>query len=515
MEHTALQDRIQELEAANARRKSLGEAVATANANAAELMVALEEAKDEISARNRELQNILDNVRSGFLVADRDLVVSPVVTRSCQTLFGCTEVAETRMDALLGLDEDQAAEFKLSVEQVFDDLLPEELSLHQLPQRFLCAGKVLKLESTVTRDEDGDVEGILFSISDITQLEEEQKEVELSHALISILRQRDAFKGFVQEARSLLEAGRAALADSNEVVARRVLHTLKGMAGCYALTELRTLVHELESDELLADNAMQQVEECLHAFIHNNAELLQLTLEDIEDVNREYAIDDEAIAELVAAAERNDNAAVLAWVHNVRLLPVGSLLGPISELVQQVGRRYEKPVRLRVSGSELRVDEKVLGPILKQLPHLLQNAVANGIETAGERGDKPTQGSVQVDNSRTAESYQISVSDDGRGIDTTAVLAAAVKRGLLSEVEAKAMPEERALLLISKDGLSTAERIDTVAGRGVGLASVFGAVEAAGGQVAIENSPGTGSRFLLTVPARRGRPNEAPDSMVA
>ena len=83
-----LQQRIAELTAENAKLLTTQNAVADANAHSAELMVALEEAKDELAAQNLQLQTLLDNVKSGFLVIDQKQIIGPVVTRSCQDLFG-------------------------------------------------------------------------------------------------------------------------------------------------------------------------------------------------------------------------------------------------------------------------------------------------------------------------------------------------------------------------------------------------------------------------------------------
>ncbi|MDD9967178.1 MAG: ATP-binding protein [Myxococcales bacterium] len=497
----ALRARIVELTTENEKLRAVQEAVATANAHAAELMVALEEAKDEVAERNHQLQSLLDNVQCGFLVVDRDLVISPVVTRSCQGLFDCQEVAGRSLPEVLGLDAGDTDVLSLGVDEVFFDVLPEEVTLEQLPRRFVVGRRVLEFGGTVIRDEDSDVQGLLFSIFDVTLLEKESRDRALSHALISILRQRDAFRAFVGEARHLLDAGRKALSGGDETTARRVLHTLKGMFGCYALSELSALVHDLESEPKLADSAIGKVEASFQDFLATHDEVLQLEL-DARDGDCRYTVTETELAALKDAA--GDAQRVFAWIDGARGVPVHKLIGPLSTLVAQLARRLGKQAKLELEGGDVRVDEQRVLPVLRELPHLLRNAVAHGIEAASERGNKPPMGRVRLAFVEVDKVLSITVSDDGAGIDEGRLRRAAGQR-------AEGVGD--LLDLLSLDGVSTATVAD-IAGRGVGVASVRHSVEAVGGWLTVVTEAGGGATFTLNVP-KAARPSDRPLGLVS
>lgn len=487
----ALKDRIRVLEEENAKLRSAQVAVANANAHSAELMVALEEAKDELSDRNHQLQSLLDNVQCGFLVVDRELVVSPVVTRSCERLFGRPNVAGGYLPDVLGLDSSEAEALMLAVDEVFSDILPEEVTLEQLPRRFVAGQRVLDFAGTAMRDGDGDVVGLLFSVFDVTLLEQESKEVALSHALISILKRRDAFRGFVGEAKRLLDTGRQALFHGDETVVRRVLHTLKGMFGCYALSDLSALIHDLEAQARLPKSSIATVESQLDGFLRAHEDVLQLGL-DGDEGECCYPVTAADLSALMAVADRPEE--VVRWAAWARCVPVSTLLGPLAALVTHLAQRLGKQARLTVSGDDVRMDEERLLPVLRELPHLLRNAVAHGIEPQGGRGDKPAVGVVDLRFADRDGTLVVTVRDDGMGIDEARVRAAA---------GARADTRHGLIDLLSLDGVSTSTEVSDISGRGVGIASVRASVEALGGSLDVASEPGRGTTFTLVLPAER------------
>lgn len=133
--------------------------------------------ESEVKRRTDAIKTILDNVTFGFLVVGRDLIVRPEVTRSCGMLFETTDVQERYLADLLRLCGRDREQFHLSCDQVFEDILPEEVSLAQLRQKFpQPSGKIIKAEGSVIRDEHHEVKAMLFTISDITALESATRE---------------------------------------------------------------------------------------------------------------------------------------------------------------------------------------------------------------------------------------------------------------------------------------------------------------------------------------------------
>lgn len=98
---------------------------------------------------------------------------------------------------------------------------------------------------------------------------------------------------------------------------------------------------------------------------------------------------------------------------------------------------------------------------------------------------------------------QIALSDDGKGIATEAVAARALKLGAITPAQLEGMSREEILQLIFLDGLSTAETLSDISGRGVGMAAVKSNVEAAGGRLSIVSEAGRGTEFRLDLPTVR------------
>ena len=171
---------------------------------------------------------------------------------------------------------------------------------------------------------------------------------------------------------------------------------------------------------------------------------------------------------------------------------------PMRELATQRG----KEVELHTSGGETELDRALVDILYEPLLHLLRNAVDHGIETVSERrsSDKPDVGQISMRAYHEGNQIVVEVSDDGRGIDPSAVKLKAVEFGALTKQDAEQLTDEEVLELIFLQGLSTAREITHLSGRGVGAAAVKAAVEQLRGSVAVKSEPGKGTCFILRMP---------------
>jgi chemosensory pili system protein ChpA (sensor histidine kinase/response regulator) len=159
-------------------------------------------------------------------------------------------------------------------------------------------------------------------------------------------------------------------------------------------------------------------------------------------------------------------------------------------------------VTLTVRGESAEVDNGIIEQIADPLLHLIQNAVAHGIESAAEREGrgKAAAGHVTLSASQEGGFILVEVEDDGRGIDTELLRRHAVERGLLPAAEAATLPDREALNLIFVPGFSTASAVTQTAGRGVGLDVVRTNVSRLNGEIHVETEAGRMTRFVLKVP---------------
>jgi two-component system sensor histidine kinase and response regulator WspE len=174
-------------------------------------------------------------------------------------------------------------------------------------------------------------------------------------------------------------------------------------------------------------------------------------------------------------------------------------------MVRDVARRLGKEVRFVLSGETTDVDRDVLEGLEAPLTHLLRNAVDHGLETPAERSaaGKPEQGTVRVEARHHAGMLAITVADDGRGIDPSALRSKIVERGLLGGSVAQDLSAAELFEFIFLPGFSTASRVTEISGRGVGLDAVRSAVEAASGVVRVSSELGRGTNFHLQLPVTR------------
>jgi two-component system chemotaxis sensor kinase CheA len=189
-------------------------------------------------------------------------------------------------------------------------------------------------------------------------------------------------------------------------------------------------------------------------------------------------------------------------VMQARMQPVGHLFAKFPRMVRDLARTCGREVRVEFEGQETGLDKSLLEAIRDPLTHAVRNAIDHGIEPAEERllADKPAQGLVRLRAFHQGGSVTIEVIDDGAGISTERVLAKAVESGLVSSAHAAGMSQREALQMIFVAGLSTAPRVTSVSGRGVGMDVVRANVERVGGSVELESQVGLGTTVRLRVP---------------
>jgi two-component system chemotaxis sensor kinase CheA len=181
-----------------------------------------------------------------------------------------------------------------------------------------------------------------------------------------------------------------------------------------------------------------------------------------------------------------------------RLLPVSSVFGRFPRMVRDVAHAEGKKVRLEVTGGETSLDKAVLDRLGEPLMHLLSNAVAHGLERPEDRTrvGKPAEGVLRLHAASVSGRVAIRVSDDGRGLDEAALRTRAEALGM----DLRSADTAQLHNLVFVAGLSTAERVTTLSGRGMGLDVAANAIHALGGTIEVESVAGRGTAFTLSLP---------------
>ncbi|ATE67289.1 chemotaxis protein CheA [Rhizorhabdus dicambivorans] len=189
-------------------------------------------------------------------------------------------------------------------------------------------------------------------------------------------------------------------------------------------------------------------------------------------------------------------------ITRTRMARVENLFTALPRMVRDISAELGKQVMLEVDGGDVELDREMIEMIRDPLTHIVRNAIDHGIETPEARAaaGKPVAGRLHVSARQVGNQILIEVIDDGRGIDADRLVAKAISAGILSQERAATLNWDRKLELIFEPGLSTAQAVTAISGRGVGMDVVRANVERIGGLVDIESRPGQGLRLTLRVP---------------
>jgi two-component system chemotaxis sensor kinase CheA len=214
------------------------------------------------------------------------------------------------------------------------------------------------------------------------------------------------------------------------------------------------------------------------------------------ELRRLLALMERELGQGVEQADR-ELRQVRGLAERLRLVPAAGLLDALERTARDAAHRLGKAVAFESRGGDVRLEAQVMATVQGALVQAVRNAVAHGIESAGERtgARKPTTGKVVVEIERRGSRVIFTCRDDGRGIDLAAVRRVAERRGL-----AAGASERELITLLLEGGISTSASVNEVAGRGVGLDVVRDVARRLGGQVAVKTGAGEGTSVSIDAP---------------
>lgn len=186
----------------------------------------------------------------------------------------------------------------------------------------------------------------------------------------------------------------------------------------------------------------------------------------------------------------------------LRMVEFGSLANRLQRAVRVTCDEEEKKALIRFDNEKLPIDTQLLDTLIEPLIHLLKNAVVHGIEDPDTRRmiGKPEHGVIEVSVRNEQTHILVTVKDDGRGIAASSLKNKAVAAGHITAEQAETLTEEEAFELMFLTGLTTAEKLNLSAGRGVGMSIVKESILACRGTISIESSINSGTKFNIRIP---------------
>ena len=186
----------------------------------------------------------------------------------------------------------------------------------------------------------------------------------------------------------------------------------------------------------------------------------------------------------------------------IRMIPIGRLLNKIAEAIKDIANSLGKKINIEIKGSDVKIDKPIFDALYEPILHLLRNAVDHGIEPPETRTalGKSKIGNIKINIKKEGKYINISISDDGRGIDIEKVKEIAFNKGLISQEQLTFMPKEEILSYIFAPGFSTSEKVDFQSGRGMGLNIVKTTITKLKGTIEVSSEIFKGTTFLIKIP---------------
>jgi two-component system chemotaxis sensor kinase CheA len=237
------------------------------------------------------------------------------------------------------------------------------------------------------------------------------------------------------------------------------------------------------------------------------------TLEHLMTMVSELVLTRNQLLEIVRRHEESEFKVPLQRLSNVtaelqdgvmktRMQPIGSAWQKLPRVVRDLATELGKDIDLQMVGAETELDRQVLELIKDPLTHMVRNSADHGLELPSERRalGKPEKGTIRLSAHHEGGHIVIEIADDGRGLNADRIRTKALAAGLASEADIEKMSEAQIHKFIFAPGLSTAQAVTSVSGRGVGMDVVKTNIDQIGGAIDVKSTPGAGSSFTIKIP---------------
>ena len=185
---------------------------------------------------------------------------------------------------------------------------------------------------------------------------------------------------------------------------------------------------------------------------------------------------------------------------SMRMVPIGGVFQKMARLVRDLSQKVRKNINFTISGEETELDRNLVDLISDPLVHMVRNSIDHGIESCDERtrAGKESAGNIKLSAYHKSGNIIIELADDGKGLDQQQILKMAIDNGIVQPHQN--LSEQDIYRLIFRAGLSTAQEVTDVSGRGVGMDVVKKNIESLHGKIDISSIHGKGATFTLSLP---------------
>lgn len=485
----------------------------------------------QLRQKSSDIQAMLANMPQGVLTVLVNNVIHPEYSAYLETIFGTHEIAGKNMMELVFADTNLGSDVLSQVDAAIAACIGEDKMNFEFNARLLVTEfekkmpdgqlKSLELSWSPICDDDEVIEKLMLCVRDVTELKRlaseasaQKRELEIIGEILAISQEK--FQEFIDSSQRFAEENDATIRQTGQkdvqVIGRlfRNMHTIKGNARTYGLLHMTNVVHETEQvyDELRKnpDKAWEPNEllaqlEHVRALVDEYARISGTTLGRKDSgrrgsVEHFLMVDKEQVMQslqLVESVDQSDIAALRTTLARIgkTLSLIGTekidqiLAGVVDSMPSLAKELGKEPPRITIDDHGIVVRNQISGLLRNLFMHLYRNAIDHGLETAEERraAGKEAAGHIQLALALEGDQLKFTLRDDGRGLAIARIRRHAIEKSLLADGEA-ASPESVAQMIFVS-GLSTADKVTEVSGRGVGMDAVKGFLQKEGGDVQI------------------------------
>jgi two-component system chemotaxis sensor kinase CheA len=496
-----------------------------------ELMVSNRTA--ELHEANQLLAAILDSLGQGILVFDKKGKVLPFFSKICAAILETNPKAKAITD-VLHLPESEQTGFSQWCDALFDELLPFEDMAALGPSIYAHSqGRNISLNYNPMRTDSGQLKAVVMVATDRTEemraKQEAEQERSFARMVVSIVRHRSQFRAFVSESRKIIARLRTSLESTRDLPFEEIardLHTVKGGAASFSLSDVAKLAHEseqtwiefLKPDVSARDMRLRQklaaqildLQNKLEEFLNKNASWIgKSSIHLGRDVEVPVATLFDWFGQLESSPALKKMRAQILDSYLQESVQESFL--HIDSSLQDLAVRLGKEINpLVFENGGLLIVPETLGELFSTFIHVFRNALDHGLEMPEERVSlgKPKAGTIQMSFKRDVRQdaagkstswLKIEIKDDGRGIDPQRIRGRLIELGRMTP-QWQSASDQDIIQAVFSDDFSTQVEVSDISGRGMGLPALKERAEKMGGHAFFTSEVGQGSRLIIEVP---------------
>ena len=477
----------------------------------------IKEAGDQIEEDAQNRKELLDSLENGIFFIEKDGVIPKEHSKAMQSMFPdfpeykdikkfffkYNKVSENDSKIVLDLlwgEEPGFSDFSMNVA-----MLPKAIVIDEDGETRHISLKYKPLYNSQKK-----LDRILARAKDISnEILQEQKlhnQIERNERISKAVADIEGFKEFLEESCALFDkVDKFPKSDFSLAEPKRYLHTLKGNVALFEFKKLASMIHSLE--DLIDQGENQKISELWSAILglweeQKNDLVKSLNLNRLENV---FPVVRTKLNTLYTWANNENNTVLGSKVWDLYCMPLDDLFNKYKDYCKQLNLKDpSKKVDIVVHKDSHDLAHTELMQFDQAIIHIIKNSIDHGIETTEERtsAGKVEAGTITILGTREQNGKTISliISDDGKGIDVNKLGNKAVTSGFWTQNKFEQASQQEKLNLIYESGLSTAEELSELSGRGVGMDAVKSFLEAEGGHIQVTTEPGKGTKFEMSLP---------------